>query len=208
LKSAVLGAAGVTAAAGGGTAVVATAVVALCVAGGGTAAVDIARENEGERPAQRERRPARVVPAAAAPAGVTVTRQAGPKTSSSATPGDPDRPGRHKAKWRRGNRHRAAAVTPAVGVEAERTTPKGARPPNAKGPKPKAARPLQSQRSKPKSVKVRGPKPKAPKKPKPEKPPKLAKAPEPVEAADEPVGEPLPEDALPGTSGNANGNSG
>ena len=66
LKAAVLGAAGVTAAGAGSASIVATAIVAVCVAGGGTAAVDIAREDDGTRPAVREPRPARVVPAAAA----------------------------------------------------------------------------------------------------------------------------------------------
>jgi hypothetical protein len=98
-------------------------------------------------------------------------------------------------------------VTPPVGVEAENTTPKAARPPRAKGPKPNAVLPLQSQRSKPKPLKVRGPKPKAPKEPKPEKAPKLEKAPEAVVDTDEAVAEPLPESA-PETTGDAKGNSG
>jgi RNA polymerase sigma factor (sigma-70 family) len=44
LKATVMGAAGVTAATGGGSAAVATGIVALCVAGGGAAAVEVADE--------------------------------------------------------------------------------------------------------------------------------------------------------------------
>jgi RNA polymerase sigma factor (sigma-70 family) len=153
-KATVLGAVGITAAAGGGSATVAaTAVVALCVAGGGTAAVDIARDDDGERPAVREPRPARVVPAAAAPVTVTVERRATPKTRRGAGPVDD---GRHKAKRRRGKHERPE-------VKAERgkgANPEAARPLGAQGPKPKAARPVQAQGPKPKeALKVRGPKP-------------------------------------------------
>jgi RNA polymerase sigma factor (sigma-70 family) len=183
LKATVLGAAGVTAAAGGGAAsVVATAVIAVCVAGGGTAAVDIARDDEGKRPAVREPRPARVVPAAAAaPVTVTVERRAAPKTRRGTGPADH---GRHKAKRRRGRHERPAAPQ----VKADRgkgANPEAARPLGAQGPKPKAARPA----PKAKDMKVRVPEPKlekAPKvkverirapKPKAEKPPTLDKAP-------------------------------
>src|ERR687895_1144418 len=80
LKATVLGAAGVTAAAGGGSSAVATAVIAICVAGGGTAAVGIARDDEGTRPAAREPGPARVVPAAAEPEAAAAERSAAPRS--------------------------------------------------------------------------------------------------------------------------------
>jgi RNA polymerase sigma factor (sigma-70 family) len=181
LKATVLGAAGVTAAAGGGSSVVATAVVAICVAGGGTAAVDIARDDEGSRPGVREPRPARVVPAAAEkPEVAAADRSAAPRNRRGTGPTDRGRPGRHKAKRRRGNRERAAAVAPA-GVQKAKpdnrgkgADPEAARPLRAGGPKPKAARPVGAQGPKLKAEKVRGPKPKAEKvrgpKPKAEKP--------------------------------------
>ena len=151
LKATVLGAVGITAAAGGGSATVAaTAVVALCVAGGGTAAVDIARDDDGKRPVVREPRPARVVPAAAAPVAVTVERRPAPKTRRGTGPADN---GLRKAKRRRGQPE----------VKAERgkgANREAARPLGAQGPKPKAARPVQAQGPKPKAEKVRGPKPK------------------------------------------------
>ena len=203
LKVAVLGAAGVTAAGGSGS-VVATAVVALCVAGGGTAAVDIAREDDGKRPAAREPRHARVVPAAAAPVTVAVERSAAPKTRRGTGPAD------HKGKRRR-KPERAAAVAPAVHKDMARgkgAHPEAARPRKAKGPKPKAdkvhAPKLKADKvrapkpkadkahaPKAKAVKVRTPKPKAVKirGPKPEK----ASRAKPESAA----GEPVADDAAP-----------
>jgi RNA polymerase sigma factor (sigma-70 family) len=172
LKATVLSAVGITAAAGGGSATIAaTAVVAVCVAGGGTAAVDIARDDDGKRPAVREPRPARVVPAAAAPATVAVQRRAAPASRHAAAPADPVR---HKAK-----RHRNGHGRPAEQVKAERgkgADPEAARPAGAQGPKPKAARPLRAQGPKPKALKVQGPKPKVEKAPrvvKVEKAPKV-----------------------------------
>lgn len=158
LKAAVLGAAGVTAAAGGGTAsVVATAVVAVCVAGGGTAAVDIARDDDGERPAVGEPRPARVVPAAApAPVTVEVERRAAPKTSRGTGPADH---GRHKAQRRRAGHGRP--VPPQVKADRGKgANPEAARPVGAQGPTPTAARPVRAQGPKPKDVKVPSPEPK------------------------------------------------
>jgi RNA polymerase sigma factor (sigma-70 family) len=197
LKATVLGAAGVTAAAGGSASVAATAVVALCVAGGGTAAVDIARDDDGTRPGPREPRPARVVPAAAAPEAVAVERTVEPKTRRGTGPSDRGRPGRHKAKRRPGNRRRAG-VAPVVGAHEVKARGKGAnpeaaRPVRAKGPKPKAARPVRARGPRLKADKVRGPKPKAEKVrgPKP-------KADEPVAPRSKPdkdADEPLPEEA-------------
>ena len=129
LKATVLGAAGVTAAAGGSGAAVATAVVALCVAGGGTAAVDIARDDDGKRPAVREPRPARVVPAAAALA-------IGPERAAAV----------------------AGARDTKPGTRGKGANPEAARPLRAKGPKPKAARPVRAQGPKLKAEKVHGPK--------------------------------------------------
>jgi RNA polymerase sigma factor (sigma-70 family) len=147
LKATVLGAAGVTAAAGGSASVVATAVVTLCVAGGGTAAVDIARDDDGKRPAAREPRPVRVVPAAAAPAAEP---SAQPKTS------------------RRPMRRRGAAHAKPEREKA--AIPEAARPLGARGPKAKLEK---AQGPKPKVENVRGPKPKVEKarvvKPKPDK---------------------------------------
>jgi RNA polymerase sigma factor (sigma-70 family) len=168
LKATVLGAAGVTAAAGGGSSAVATAVVAICVAGGGTAAVDIARDDGGKRPAVREPRPARVVPAAATPeVAAAEERSVAPKTRRGTGPADRGKPGRHKAKRRRGNRERAAAVTPAAGVQEAKpekrgkgANPEAAQPLRARGPKLKAARPIRAQGPKAKADKARGPKPK------------------------------------------------
>ena len=160
LKAAVLGAAGVTAAGAGSASIVATAIVAVCVAGGGTAAVDIARDDDGTRPAVREPRPARVVPAAAAPATtVTVERRAAPKTRRGTGPADH---GRHEAKRRRG-KHEGPKLRGERGKGAQ---PEAARPERAQGPKPKAARPVRAQGPKPKVVKVPGPKPKLEKAPK------------------------------------------
>jgi RNA polymerase sigma factor (sigma-70 family) len=153
LKATVLGAAGVTAAAGGGSAtIVATAVVAVCVAGGGTAAVDIARDDEGNRPAAREPRPARVVPAAAAPGTDAVDRR--PATRPVTAPADQ---ARQKAKRRRGGHERPEKLKAERGKGAD---PEAARPVGAQGPKPKAARPLRAQGPKPKALKIQGPKPK------------------------------------------------
>ena len=155
LKAAVLGAAGVTAAGAGSASIAATAIVAVCVAGGGTAAVDIAREDDGTRPAAREPRPARVVPAAAAPATtVAVERRAAPKTRRGTGPADH---GRHEAKRRRG-KHEGPKLR---GERGKGAIPEAARPLGAQGPKPKAARPVRAQGPKPKDLKVRGPKPKA-----------------------------------------------
>ena len=200
LKATVLGAAGVTAAAGGGSSAVATAVVAICVAGGGTAAVDIARDDEGTRPAAREPRPARVVPAAADPEVTAAERSAAPGTRRGTGPTDRGRPGRHKAKRRRGNRERAVAVAPGgvrnatPGNRGKGADPEAARPLRARGPKPKAARPVRAQGPKLKAetnvAKVRSPKPKAEKvvvrgaKPRAEKPPVPAVRPD--KRADEP----------------------
>jgi RNA polymerase sigma factor (sigma-70 family) len=201
LKATVLGAAGVTAAAGGGTAIVASAVVAVCVAGGGTAAVDIARDDDGKRPAVREPRPARVVPAAVAPATASVERRAAPKTRRG-TSGD----GRHETKRRRNGAERGVKAERGKGANPEAARPAGAqgpkpkaaRPLRARGPKPKASRPVRAQGPKPKAVTVRGPKPKVEKaarikvetapKVKPAKPEKARgpkpKAEEPVAPAD------------------------
>jgi RNA polymerase sigma factor (sigma-70 family) len=214
LKASVLGAAGVTAAAGGGSAVVAS-VVAVCVLGGGTAAVDIARDDDGSRPAAREPRSARAVPAAAAPAAAEVAapvaaveRRA--KTRRGAGPTDHGRPGSHRAvKRRKGERRRSDAVlTPAVAVRPE-DVPRGpkrreARPVPGTGNGSKAAPPKAGPKLD-KAAHVRGPKlgkaPKAKKVPaaapkaektKPEKKAKPEKAP----AADEP-GEPAPHNGPP-----------
>ncbi len=171
LKAAVLGAAGVTAAGAGSASIAATAIVAVCVAGGGTAAVDIAREDDGTRPAVRDPRPARVVPAAAAPATtVAVERRVAPKARRVTGPADH---GRHKAK-----RHRGKHEGPKLrGERGKGAIPEAARPLGAQGPKPKAARPVRAQGPKPKDLKVRGPKPKVEKpkveKLKVEKPPKV-----------------------------------
>ena len=182
LKATVLGAVGVTAAAGGGAATVAaTAVVALCVAGGGTAAVDIARENDGKRQEVREPRPARVVPAAAAPQAVAVERLVTPKTRRGTGPADQ---GRHKAKRRRDRQERAAAPPEVKAERGKGAHPEAARPLGAQGPKPKAARPVQAQGPKPKALKVQGPKPKV------EKPPKVkVRAPKPEKPDKVPPGQ-------------------
>jgi RNA polymerase sigma factor (sigma-70 family) len=179
LKATVLGAAGVTAAAGGSASVVATAVVALCVAGGGTAAVDIARDDDGKRPAPREPRPARVVPAAAAP---VLTG-----TQPSATP----------------QRRRAVARLKARPVRARGPKPKleKPRPASARGPKPK----LDKARG-PKIEKVRGPKPKVETaravQPRPEKAqgpkPKVEKVRGPKPKVEKPAREPGPPAEPPG----------
>jgi RNA polymerase sigma factor (sigma-70 family) len=152
LKAAVMGAAGVTAA-GGSASVVATAVVAVCVAGGGTAAVDIARDNDGKRPAVRESRPARVVPAAAAPKAVAVAPRPAPVA---APPGHDAKPRREHPVPRKAKTERGKGADP-----------EAARPVGAQGPKLKAARPVRAQGPKPKVLKVQGPKPKV------EKPPRI-----------------------------------
>ena len=168
LKAAVLGAAGVTAA-GGSASVVATAVVAVCVAGGGAAAVDIAGDDHGKQPAVRESRPARVVPATAAPPAVAVAPRAAPAVRPVAAPAG------HDAKPRR--RQRRPAPPAAKSDRGKGADPEAARPVGAQGPKPKAARPVRAQGPKPKVLKVQGPKPKVAKPPKVEavKPPKVEK---------------------------------
>jgi RNA polymerase sigma factor (sigma-70 family) len=182
LKATVLGAAGVTAAAGGSASVVATAIVTLCVAGGGTAAVDIANNDDGKRPAPREPRPARVVPAAAAP---VLTR-----TEPSATP-----------ESRRVAKLKPKAPRP---VRARGPKPKVDK---ARGPKvEKVHKPKVDKARGPKVEKVRGPKPKVEKaravQPRPEKArgPKLKveKVRGPKPKADKPAREPVPVSEPPG----------
>ena len=185
LKAAVLGAAGVTAAAGGSASVVATTAVVLAVAGGGTAAVEVTRDE----PLERKPRPARDVPAAAAPgvAAAAERRVAAPARRREAQ--TPDRPAK---------RERAAAVAPAADGHKPKTgvrgkgakPPKGARPvrahglpaarpPKARGPKikPDKARGLEKvQARKPKVEKVPARAPKAVKPPAVERPARPDKA--------------------------------
>jgi RNA polymerase sigma factor (sigma-70 family) len=172
LKAAVMGAAGVTAAAGGGSAAVATGIVALCVAGGGTAAVDIASDDPGRKAARPgEPHPARVVPAVAAPSAAPEPAVRA-RSQSVVAQGKPAE--RRGAKDRR---TRGAAVAPgAAGKEAELGTTgmgkgtdrRAARPPRAQGPKPKVARPVAARGQKLKAakpakpVKVKAPKPQKP----------------------------------------------
>jgi RNA polymerase sigma factor (sigma-70 family) len=162
LKATVLGAAGVTAAAtgAGSASVVATTVVALCVAGGGTAAVDIARDDDGSRPAARAPRSARAVPAAAAPkapAVPDVTRAVAAEPERLSTP---DRDGAAKRR-NRAARRRGAAVAPAVATRPDEKKPK-----RAKKAKKLKAEPGTGNGSKPAPVRgpdrvhpARGPKP-------------------------------------------------